>query len=264
MLTATPDEYQSIVGDGTPYVLTSKEVRLTGFPRHDRLLALARDQKPDDHRHLLIMPTWRRELLLDPKVGGNDRHLREDFWHSTYASEWRKVLESERLHKAVAEHGWKITFIPHPNMQDYLADSPLAEHVLTHQFRDVDIQATLAGAAILVTDYSSIAFDVAYLQRPVVYFQFDQDDFFNGMHAYRRGTWSYEADGFGPVTVEAEAAIDAVTAVIERGGTADPQYAERMRSAFPFRDGQCSRRTYEAVCDLTRPLAYDEMFKRVQ
>lgn len=263
MITATPDEHEYIVGDGSPYAFGTKEVRLTGFPRHDRLLALARARTPSEEKLLLIMPTWRRELLLGQKAGGNDRHLLENFWQTTYATEWRKVLESERLQSVAAAHGWQIAFIPHPNMQDYLTDSPLPSHVRTHQFRDVDIQQTLARAATLVTDFSSIAFDVAYLERPVVYFQFDQDTFFNGMHAYRRGTWSYEENGFGPVTVDAESAIEAITAILERGGTADPLYAERMRSTFPFRDGQCSRRTYEAVLDVTRPLTYDELYQRV-
>ncbi len=41
MITVTPDEHESIVADGTPYMLSDKEVKLTGFPRHDRLYHLA-------------------------------------------------------------------------------------------------------------------------------------------------------------------------------------------------------------------------------
>ena len=44
-ITATEAEYGSIAGDGTPYVFTDKEVRLTGFPRHDRLLRIAQDPR---------------------------------------------------------------------------------------------------------------------------------------------------------------------------------------------------------------------------
>ena len=42
MITATPDEYRSIVDDTSPYIFSDREVKLTGFPRHDRLLELAR------------------------------------------------------------------------------------------------------------------------------------------------------------------------------------------------------------------------------
>jgi hypothetical protein len=41
-------------------------------------------------------------------------------------------------------------------------------------------------------------------------------------------------------------------------------YAKRMVDTFPFRDGECSRRTYEAIRDITRPLSYDELFLRLE
>lgn len=264
MITATPDEHESIVGHGSPYVFSEREIRMTGFPRHDRLLKLAYQRRSrDEARLLLIMPTWRRELLLDSK-GGNDRELRHDFWESSYAVHWRSVLESERLHTLAAAKGWDIAFVPHPNMQSYLDESPLPEHVRVHRFRDIDIQQMLANAGALVTDYSSMGFEMAYLERPVVYFQFDQDTFFSGTHAYRQGTWSYERDGFGPVTVDGGSAIEQIAAVIERDGKAEPLYADRMRDTFPFRDGFCSQRTYEAVVDITRRLSDDELYLKLE
>lgn len=33
---------------------------------------------------------------------------------------------------------------------------------------------------LLVTDYSSFAVDVAYMYKPVVYYQFDEEEFFGG------------------------------------------------------------------------------------
>ena len=69
-----------------------------------------------------------------------------------------------------------------------------------------------------VTDYSSQAFEAAYLERAVVYYQFDQADFFGGTHVYRKGTWDYDTDGFGPVALDLAAAIAAVDATVTRGG----------------------------------------------
>ncbi len=60
-ITVSPAEHASIVDDHTPYVFTEKEVRLTGFPRHDRLLELKRSvERPS---LILVTPTWRRWLL---------------------------------------------------------------------------------------------------------------------------------------------------------------------------------------------------------
>lgn len=54
-----------------------------------------------------------------------------------------------------------------------------------------DVQALLKSAAFLVTDYSSIAFDFAYMYKPMVYFQFDQERFREGQ--YPSGYFRYEA-----------------------------------------------------------------------
>lgn len=264
MITTTPDEYSSIVSDGTPYTLSEKEVKLTGLPRHDRLLSLADGISVGETRSVLVMPTWRQVLLGRRLTGGNERGLRDDFWGTTYAVEWRKVLECERLHKVAAAYGWQIVFMPHPNMAGYLETSPLPPCVVTHKFQEIDVQKVLAEGGVMVTDYSSLAFEMAYIERPVVYFQFDQEEFFNGRHVYDRGSWSYEEQGFGPVTLDAETAVDEIIARIEAGGVPEPIYAERMKDAFPFRDGGCSRRTYEAICDLSRPLAYNQMYMRLE
>lgn len=262
LITATADEHRSIVEDTSPYIWGDREVKMTGFPRHDRLLELARGPAGRDPKLILVMPTWRRTLLLGQVAGGNDRELRADFWETEYAVQWRRILESELLRKLADEHGYEIAFVPHPNMQRYLDNSPLPAHVQVHRFREIDIQQMLARAAALVTDYSSMGFEMAYLERPVVYFQFDQAEFFNGGHAYRKGTWSYEDDGFGPVALDADTAVEAVADVMRRDGAAEALYADRMARVFPWRDGKCSQRTYEAVVDMTRPLTYDAMYLR--
>jgi CDP-glycerol glycerophosphotransferase (TagB/SpsB family) len=247
MLTVTPDEHASIVDDYTPYRYTDREIKMTGFPRHDRLLALGNSLAPEQRRVVLVTPTWRRELLGETTGRSNVRDLRADFWHSDYAQQWRGFLESEQLHKAAEEHGWQVIFLPHPNMTDYLDDSPLGDHIHVQRFRDIDVQQLIAEAGVLVTDYSSMAFESAYLQRGVVYFQFDRDEFFSGAHAYRKGTWSYDDSGFGPVTEQVDDAIREVTALMSREGRPDETYAKRMADTFPLRDGLCSQRTYEAI-----------------
>jgi hypothetical protein len=259
-ITASTDEQESIVGDHTPYIFTGKEVVLTGFPRHDRLLELARSSQ--DRSLLLVMPTWRRTLLGDlvNSAGGNERQQVQGFWESEYAVNWMSLLNSDRL-KGIAEaNDLEIVFMPHPNMQGYLDDSPLAEHITVCRYSDTDVQEVLARSALMVTDYSSLAFEMAYIERPVVYFQFDQAEFFAGGHAYRRGSWSYEDDGFGPVTVDTQRALEAIEQAAGQGGAPDETYGPRMRDIFPHRDGQCSERVFQAVLDMDRPMPYKRAY----
>ena len=45
-------------------------------------------------------------------------------------------------------------------------------------------------------DYSSIAFDFAYMKKPLIYYQFDQDKYYTNHFA--KGYFDCERDGFGP------------------------------------------------------------------
>jgi CDP-glycerol glycerophosphotransferase (TagB/SpsB family) len=97
-----------------------------------------------------------------------------------------------------------------------------------------------------VTDFSSMAFNAAYLRRPVVYFQFDRQAVMSGGHVGRGGYFDYDRDGFGPVVYEPLDVLDAVGAIVQHGGASEP-YASRIEDTFPFRDGRCSERVAEAI-----------------
>jgi len=96
-----------------------------------------------------------------------------------------------------------------------------------------------------VTDYSSVAFECAYLDRPIVYFQFDRDEFFAGNHTYTRGYFDYREHGFGPVAETEDQVLDAIQQALE--GREDPIYAQRRESFFAFRDGRCCERVYNEI-----------------
>jgi len=98
-----------------------------------------------------------------------------------------------------------------------------------------------------------MAFNTAYLDRPVVYFQFDRDRVLGGEHVGSRGYFDYERDGYGPVVLEPEAAVDALVTVLEKGLA--PEHRRRIEDAFPLRDGRCCERVTEAVLASTRKVS---------
>lgn len=262
MITATPQEQAGFAGDWTPYVFTTREVQLTGFPRHDRLLQLAQSVEPSE-RAIVVMPTWRRNLVDFTGEATSNRPLVPGFWESSFGTAWRSFLADPALAEAARRTGRRIVFVPHPIVQGALADHPLPDHVEVRTFDEVDIQATIASAGVLVTDYSSNAFEAAYLQTPVVYFQFDQEEFFGGGHAYTKGPWSYADDGFGPVLTTASDAVRAVVDLVDREFSPDPAFAQRMSTTFPHRDGRCCERTWAAIADLNRALTAVELYRPV-
>jgi CDP-glycerol glycerophosphotransferase (TagB/SpsB family) len=154
-------------------------------------------------------------------------------------------LQDERLARLADEYGLEIIYVPHPNLEPHLSQSDLPRGARLVRYADGDIQDVIARAAVLVTDYSSLAFEAAYLLIPVVYFQFDREQFF-AEHPHRPGYFDYEDDGFGRVVYDGRAAVEA-TAEAVSGSTASEVYSSRARQFFAFRDGQCSERVFRAI-----------------
>jgi glycosyltransferase involved in cell wall biosynthesis/CDP-glycerol glycerophosphotransferase (TagB/SpsB family) len=252
-LVSTDDERTSVTADGTGYVVTTKETHLTGLPRFDRLLAKARRYRPDDRDLILIAPTW-RQWLTEYSDPDSQRHaLSDSLWTSDYMRNWDAVLRSERIAEAAAIRRWRVGFMPHPNMQPALERMRLPPHVEAITFEDGDVQDLYARCALLVTDYSSVAFNIAYIDAPVVYFQFDRDEMLGGAHIGRRGYFDYAEHGFGPVALDADSAIEAIVASIKYGPVPTDLYQARIDRTFTDRDGRACARVVAAIESLGRP-----------
>lgn len=242
-------EARSISDESSNYTLTTREVLHSGLPRHDALLRRASGISPDS---ILIMPSWRKYLTDSFLRDGTERQKIDGFSSSTYWQMWRKVLCSERLSTLSSRHDLPVTFLPHPNMAMYLDEMELPEWLQVVDVRQgMSYQEFLAAARVAITDISSAASEVALLQRPVIYFQFDTEDAFAGGHVCRPGYFSFEHDGFGPVESSPDAVLDRLEQALT--GQEDPVYAARRDAAFPFRDGGCCERVCRAVDQLLLP-----------
>lgn len=244
---STPQEYASIAGDGNRYRYSAREVHLTGLPRFDKIRAVGERYPPEKRDLLLVTPTWRHWLLPPLVKGSQRRSLTADFLESEFAREWLGLLRSTRLRQVAHEQGLTIGFLPHPNLHDVLHELDLPPHVRPLSYQDHSVQELFARAAVLVTDYSSIAFNAAYIERPVVYFQFDAVRVLGGEHVGQQGYFSYERDGFGPVTTTVAEAEAAIVQTVCAGRSPGPVYRARIDATFPDRDGRCCQRVTDAI-----------------
>lgn len=248
-VTAMPKEAEAIADPKGPYTFTAREVLFSGFPRHDALLAKKKTAVED---LILIMPTWRRYLTVPSDVVGERRLKHAAFAESAFGRNWSEVIKSGRLRRIAQAEGLKVMLFPHPNMAMYLEDMVIPDWVETVDVRNgVSYQDFLSRARVAVTDFSSAVSEVAYLQRPVVYFQFDADEMFNGEHVYKKGFFDFERDGFGPVSKTTAEVVDHIENILS--GREDPIYARRRDESFPLRDGKCCERVTAAIDRLQGP-----------
>ena len=245
-VTSSPAEHASIMGDDTPYSYTEREMCRSGLPRHDSLLAAAASTPSNEANIVLVMPTWRGAL--------SDDRLSDDSMKAIAASEyvqrWGALLRSEQLREQIERHGMRLVFMPHPNAVPFLPAFALASHVEVLTKADIGIQALFARSAIMVTDYSSVAFEMAYLRRPVIYYHFDFVDFYGGDHNWRQGYYDYAKDGFGPIACDLEQIIGQLLIFMQNRENFSNAYLPRMIKALPERDGKACQRLFERIMGL--------------
>lgn len=245
-VTSTQKEYESIAGDYNRYKFGKKEVVLTGLARHDSLL-----QKNDfQNKQILIMPTWRKNLV-GFAVNSALRELKEEFYQSEYFYRWNGLLKSNALQTLSQKYGYKILFNPHPNIMPYLKDFEIPSFVSIASENE-SLQDLFGKSSLMITDYSSVAFEMAYLRKPVLYYQFDEEEFYAN-HSYTKGYFDYRTDGFGPVVTTEEDLLRELENLLQNNCKVGEPYKSNIENTFAFRDGKCCERIYQEILKLDEP-----------
>ena len=223
---------------------SEKEFALTGLSRFDNLLT-----PHEVKRQILVMPTqreWLRVISSDTlKFEGS-----YEFTDSEYFKTWSSFVHSNELSLLLNEYNIDLIFYLHASMQKYAerfkAENP---HIKIGYAKDYDVQELLMESAMLVTDYSSIYFDFAYMKKPLVYYQFDYEKYRKGQ--YQEGYFSYEKDGFGPVVCKEGELISQIRSVLTNGLKMEVEYETKVNNFFPYNDNNNCERIYQAICEMT-------------
>ncbi|MEZ5827638.1 MAG: CDP-glycerol glycerophosphotransferase family protein [Hyphomicrobiales bacterium] len=224
-----------------PFDYSMREIALTGMPRHDALLGRANTERD----LILIMPTWRPDLA-------NPNQSASDFERSDYYRAWQALIADERFAAIARQHQLEVVFIPHPALRLCHKHFHPADGVNLMQFAPNTLQDLFARCALFITDYSSVAFDLALLHRPIIYYQFDRDTFYQ-TH-FVRGYFDHQRDGFGPVVEQHATLIASIRAQLSSGAGMASEHRERAQRFFAFRDGQNCRRVFDAIMARDRAL----------
>jgi len=103
----------------------------------------------------------------------------------------------------------------------------------------------MKSSAFMITDYSSVQIDFAYMKKPLAYFQFDYERF-SEQH-YGKGYFDYAEDGFGPVYNEEQGLMNYIEQMAQRSFANTELYLNRHKEFFDLYDTENSKRNYEAV-----------------
>ena len=228
LVTAAKKEHQSFFDN--PYHFSESVVNLLGFPRFDGL------QKGEEINQIVIMPTWRRFLRVM-----NDEQIQ----NSEYFQRLNSLLNSEELINFAKENGFKILFKPHPNLIEYL-------HLLDkNDYVTIDCKSSYQDifkkSKLFITDYSSAIFDVAYMKKPIIYYQSENDGFhFDLNESY----FNFDTMGFGDIVDNEEEVISKVKDIVKNNCEMDDKYKTRVDDFYAFNDNKNCKRVYNFILNI--------------
>lgn len=209
------------------------EVQYLGFPRFDNLIDMS-----SMNNYILFMPTW-RIFIAD-----------SNFIDTQYYKKIQSLLTSRSLLNFLQNENLTLIYFLHPaikNKKKFFKQFE-SKHIKIVSNDDCDMQHYICSAKMLITDYSSIYFDFAYQNKPVIYYQYDYEDY-RDRH-YSEGYFSYENDGFGPICKDEEDLIQNVV-IISKDWIVQEKYLDRIKRFFPVRDKNNCLRNFHAIKTLT-------------
>lgn len=242
LVTAAKPEYKAFLDN--EYYYSQDEIWLTGFPRYDRLYH-------NEKKVITIMPTWRKSLNKANALGKGINGVCDDFINSEYFAFYNALINNEVLLSAAESMQYTIAFMPHPNIMGSLYLFHQAKNVKFYGFNDA-YRDVFAESDLIVTDYSSSAMDFAYLRKPIIYCQFDADEFWKGNHSYEKGYFDYERDGFGEVEYNLDAVVNRIIEYMKHNCKMKELYKQRCDKFFAFNDKNNCERVFQRILSLDK------------
>lgn len=142
------------------YNASLERIILTGQPRNDLFFDLSTKIDHASEQYILYMPTFRedeagQELL---RIIVNN------------------IANSNTLNTLLAQNGYKLIIKPHylTTVEKNIKNS----NILIYNDLDIpDIQELLIKTSVLITDYSSVISDFVLLNRPILIFSYDLEEY---------------------------------------------------------------------------------------
>lgn len=216
-LTASDFEYDSILKE--EYNFDEDVVQVLGFPRYDTL------NNKNIKKQILFMPTWRSHV-----------NERTKFKNSNHFKRINNFINNEKLINFLSENNFELIFRPHFVLMEYIDLFNIPDEVILST--NDSYQTLFNESSVLITDFSSVAFDFAYLKKPIFYYH-ENTDYHNP-----EGYFDYEKMGFGEVIKSEEELVDMIIDYIGNNCKMKEKYLLRVEKFFKFTDQYNCLRVY--------------------
>lgn len=210
-----------------------ENVVYTGFARFDNL-----HEKKYNRKKILLIPTWRRWFELTTN--------KSEFIESEYFKRWNSFINDKKLTDFLEKEDFEMVFYPHYQMKKFIDCFKVKSKSINIVADDnIDIQQLLKECNLMITDYSSVYMDFAYMRKPVIYYQFDYNKY-RTSHLLQ-GYFDYGKDGFGMIYDNQEKLVQQVIKYCKNEFKIEEEYIARMNEFFEYFDTNNCERIYDVL-----------------
>nr|WP_245894540.1 CDP-glycerol glycerophosphotransferase family protein [Planomicrobium soli] len=208
----------------------------SGYPRNDVLSnasseAIAQIRKnlgiPDNKKIMLYAPTWRDNEFYQKGKYKFQFQFDLDKWKKEFGDDW--VLLS-RMHYLIAENF------------DFSAHAGTVYDVSAYP----DIRDLYLVSDMMITDYSSVFFDYAILNRPIIFFMYDLEKYQNELRGFYI---NIEEDAPGPIVQTEEELFQAMNELMHANVQLDPKFKVFRNKFASLEDGHATERVVKSFLE---------------
>lgn len=131
-----------------------------GYPRYDRLINESSDKVSD----ILYMPTWRS-------------------YDSDLSDKIVELINHQRLNEHLSKNNIKLKLYIHQLAYDKVKLNIKNDNIIILD-KSVDVTRELIDSKLLITDYSSVAYDFYFMNKKVYFYQFDKEKYLKNVGSY--------------------------------------------------------------------------------
>ena len=221
--TVSDAERDSFLDEGYNY--SPETIQTLGFARFDNL-----EKKDKLHKQIVIMPSWRENLYdMTPN------YIKE----SEYFKNINSLINNEKLIEICKKYDFKIIFKPHPLVYEFIDLFDTNNYVTIDN--DSTYQELFKNSDLLITDYSSVAFDFSYMKKPIIYYQYAKD------YNFEEGYFKYKSMGFGEVIEKEDELIELIEKYLKNNCEMKELYKNRVDTFYKYNDKNNCKRIYDYI-----------------
>ncbi|WP_088012302.1 CDP-glycerol glycerophosphotransferase family protein [Gottfriedia acidiceleris] len=216
-----------------------ENVIVTGLSRWD---VLKDKSHQNTKKEIFLMPTWRNWL----EEVEDDKFILSDYYHV-----YNGLIQSEKLSQLLKDNDITLNFYVHPKFMPYVENFTSSnEHINVIQFGEANINELIMRSSLLITDYSSVAWETYYQKKPVLFFHFDLDKYLDIQGSYM----DLRNDVFGEVAYASSELVDKLSVYINNGFKEKDEFSLNRNYYFKHVDQDNSARIFKYISEREKSL----------